>query len=69
MKTTTKRRYRRIQDILCLIMENPEISQVELAKKTKLTKQRISVITKELIGRGVIEYKHMYIVKRLDRVE
>ena len=50
-------------------MENPEISQAELAKKTKLTKQRISVITKELIGRGIIEYKHMYIVKRLDRVE
>lgn len=72
METIEKKkvkRMRKTQDIICRILEDPEISQAELARKVGLSRQRINKITKDLIKLGALEYKHLYVVKRLDRVE
>lgn len=68
MKPNEKKRMRKIQDIICIILEQPEISQSELARKVGVSRQRINRITLDLERLGVLEYKKLYVVKRLDKV-
>lgn len=59
------------QRVILEIIKDPEISQIELAKKTGNSRQRIHQIVKALITQGVMDYevKSRFILKRLDFVK